>query len=88
MTQALIPTSEGAVVELLWVGRCANDIIRLNGEVAVKGTGKDFKNHVCFVIKINEDGLITRIDEYYNGAWDEGVQEGEYKVMRGSSLKL
>lgn len=40
------------------------------------------------VIKINGDGLVTRIDEYYNKAWDEGVQEDEYTVIRGSSLKL
>ena len=76
------------MVELLWVGRCTNDIVRPNGEIAVKGTGKDFKNHVCMVIKINGDGLVTRIDEYYNKAWDEGVQEDEYTVIRGSSLKL
>ncbi len=40
------------------------------------------------VIKVDEDGLITRIDEYYNKAWDEGVQENGYTVMKGLSLKL
>jgi len=54
----------------------------------VKGTGRDFKAHVCMVLKIDNDGLITRIDEYYNKAWDEGVPESEYNVVRGASLKL
>ena len=88
MLQALILTHQGAIVELLWVGCCANDIVRPDGEVVVKGTGKYFKNHVCMIVKVDEDGLITRIDEYYNKAWDEGVQEKEYTVMKGSSLKL
>lgn len=65
-----------------------NDIVRPDGEIAVKGTGKDFRAHVCMVLKIDNSGLITRIDEYYNRAWGEGVQESEYKVVRGASLKL
>lgn len=74
-------------MELLWVGNCKNDIVRPDGKVAVKASGKDFRNHVCMILKIRE-GVITRIDEYYNKAWDEGVEEGEYVVMRGGSLKL
>ena len=65
-----------------------NDIVRPDGKIAVKGTGKNFKAHVCMVLKIDDGGLITRIDEYYNRAWDEGVQESEYNVVRGASLKL
>ena len=76
------------MIEQLWVGRCANDIVRPDGELAVKGTGRDFKAHVCMILKIDNDGLITRIDEYYNKAWDQGVQEGEYRIVRGASLKL
>ena len=56
--------------------------MRPDGEVAVKGTGKNFKAHVCMVLKIDDDGLITRVDEYYNKRWDEGVVETEYKIMK------
>lgn len=75
------------MVELLWIGRCANDIIRPNGEIGVKASGKDFKNHVCFVMKIDDIGKIGRIDEYYNKAWDEGVHETQYVTIKGGSLK-
>jgi hypothetical protein len=85
--QAIISTPDGAVAEQLWIGRCANDIVRPDGQVAVKGTGKDFKAHVCMVLKIDEDGLITRIDEYYNRAWDEGIIDEQYKVIKGGYSK-
>ena len=39
------------------------------------------------VMKIDEDGLIERIDEYYNRRWDEGIPEADYFRMRGSGLK-
>lgn len=75
------------MLEQLWVGRCANDIVRPDGTVAVKASGKDFQCHVCMILKISQDGLIERIDEYYNRRWDDGVPENEYVPMRGSSMK-
>lgn len=75
------------MVEQLWIGRCANDIVRPDGTVAVKGTGKDFKCHTCFILKISQDGLITRIDEYYNKLWDDGIAEGGYTVVKGGSMR-
>jgi hypothetical protein len=39
------------------------------------------------VMEIDEQGLITRIDEYYNRRWDDGVRETEYVVLTGPSLK-
>jgi len=75
------------VVEQVWYGKCVNDIVRADGQVAVKASGKEFVCHVCFVMAIDEEGKITRIDEYYNRRWDEGVAEEEYMVMRGASNK-
>ena len=40
------------------------------------------------VMKISQDGLIERIDEYYNKRWDDGIPETDYVSMRGSSLKV
>ena len=71
----------------MWVGRLSNDIVRPDGQVVVKATGKDFRCHVCMVVEVDQDGLIRRIDEYYNKAWDDGVREAEYVVMKGGSLK-
>ena len=82
-----MPTEQGAVIEIVWIGRCANDIVRPDGAVAVKASGKDYTCHLCMYAQITEDGLIRRIDEYYNRQWDNGVAEGEYTVMRGGSLK-
>lgn len=61
--------------------------MRPNGEVAVKASGRVFECHVVMVMEIDEGGLVTRIDEYYNRRWDEGVREGEYAVVKGGSLK-
>lgn len=85
--KAIIPTEKGCVLEQVWVGRCANDIVRPNGEIAVKASGKDFKCHVCMVMEIDEEGKISRIDEYYTKRWDDGIGEEEYVVMKGESLK-
>ena len=83
----MTPTAGGAILEQVWIGRCANDIVRPDGEVAVKASGKDYKCHVCMVMKISEDGLIEKIDEYYNRRWDDGISDALYTVMRGESLK-
>ena len=75
------------MLEQVWVGRCTNDIVRPDGQVVVKASGKDFKCHVAMLVEINESGVITRINEYYNRRWDDGVLEQEYSVIRGSSMK-
>lgn len=75
------------MLEQVWVGRCSNDIIRPDGEVAVKASGKDFRCHVLMLIEIDDQGLITRIDEYYNKRWDDGIREREYTVLDGPSTK-
>jgi hypothetical protein len=70
----------------VWIGRCSNDIVRPDGQVAVKASGKDFKCHVCMIIEIDDNGQITRIDEYYNKKWDEGIREDRYAVLTGPSV--
>lgn len=85
--KAIIPTATGAILEQVWIGRHSNDLIRPNGEVAVQATGKDFRCHVCMVLQIDESGKFTRIDEYYNKHWEDGVHEQEYLVMKGASMQ-
>jgi len=85
--QSITPTSTGGILEQAWIGRQSNDIVRPDGAIAVKASGKDFKCHVCMIIQIDDLGKITRIDEYYNKQWDEGVREEEYLVLKGASLK-
>lgn len=75
------------MLEQVWHGKCANDIVRPDGEVAVKASGKEFVCHVCMVMEIGEDGKIGRIDEYYNRRWDDAIAEAEYAVMKGASRK-
>lgn len=38
-------------------------------------------------MQINQEGLITRIDEYYNKSWDDGVAADDYLIMKGPSMK-
>lgn len=78
-------TATGAVVEAIWIGRCKNDIVRPDGNVAVKANGEDFVCHVCFVMDIDPENGITKIDEYYSKAWWDGISEREYLVMGVSS---
>lgn len=110
------------MLEQVWVGNQANDIVRPDGQIAVKASGKDFNCHVCMVIKVDDSGRIvsriplrevwfivtkktaffalpgrkeilltdvsqTRIDEYYNKRWDDGIPEDQYTVLKGSGLK-
>ncbi|KAF2169557.1 hypothetical protein M409DRAFT_19969 [Zasmidium cellare ATCC 36951] len=79
--KSILPTADGAAVEQLWIGRCTNDIVRPDGSVVMRGSGKEFKSHVGFFVKISEAGKITRIDEYDHRYWDEGVHESSYKRM-------
>ncbi len=74
-------------MEQVWVGRQANDIVRPNGDIAVKASGKDFECHVCMIIAVDDGGRITRIDEYYNKKWDDGIREEKYFVLKGAGLK-
>ena len=53
----------------------------------MEASGKEFECHVCMVMKISEDGLIEKIDEYYNRRWDDGVPESSYTVIKGDSIK-
>ena len=82
-----MPTATGAVLEQVWVGRCSNDIVRPDGQIAVKASEKDFKCHVCMIFDIDQSGKIRRIDEYYNKRWDDGIHETEYAVLKGASLR-
>ncbi|GAM91155.1 hypothetical protein ANO11243_092020 [Dothideomycetidae sp. 11243] len=76
-------TARGAVFEQLWVGRMSNDIVGKDGVVRIKASGKEFECPVCMVMEIDDEGRITKIDEYYNKRWDEGVNPSGYTVMKG-----
>lgn len=39
------------------------------------------------VLEIDENGLVLKIDEYYNKRWDDGVDERDYVVMKGASIR-
>ena len=87
IAQAVHPSATGGVLEQTWHGRCSNDIVRPDGQVAVKANGREFVCHVCMVMKIDLEGRITRIDEYYTKIWADGIPDTQYTVMKGPSLK-
>lgn len=72
---------------MTWTGRTTNDIIRPDGQVAVKATGKDFVCHVMFLLDINDQGKIMKIGEFYNKQWDDNRSEADYSIIRGASLR-
>ena len=55
---------KGASVENVWHGTMKHDIVRPNGEIAVKASGRSFDTHVNMVSEMSEEGLITRINEF------------------------
>ncbi|KAF7196190.1 hypothetical protein HII31_02591 [Pseudocercospora fuligena] len=77
--KSLEVTATGAGVQQLWIGTCKNDIVRPDGKVVMKGSGRAFRNHVGFFLKIDDAGKITRIDEYDHRYWDEGKPEADYQ---------
>jgi hypothetical protein len=85
--QALHPTQSGAVLEAIWHGRCVNDLVRPNGETVIKAHGKEFENHVCFVLEIDDEGLIRTINEYFNRIFEDGVGIEKYQKITGASMK-
>ena len=86
--QALHPTPTGAVVEFIWYGKCVNDIVRPDGQIVAKAKGQEFTMHVCTVVEVNEEGKTTRVDDYYNKVWEDGIPQAEYVVMKGASIKV
>ena len=73
-------------MEQVWRGVCKNDIVRPDGTVVMKASGREFTSHVSFFLKVSPEGQITRIDEYDYRHWDEGRPEKEYTRV-GQSLK-
>ena len=77
-TVALQPTPTGAVVQLIERGVFARDILPKR-----KATGKRFACHVCFVLGINGEGKIERVDEYLPMDFDDGVDVDGYVKRDG-----
>lgn len=46
-------------------------------------SGKTFRANVLILLKINEEGKIQRVDEYYTATLDEGVDVEDYKLLDG-----
>lgn len=73
---------------MVWIGRQSNDIVRPNGDVAVRASASNFVCHVLMLLKVDdESGQILSIDEYYNKHWEDGIAEERYIEMVGASIK-
>ena len=44
-------------------------------------SGKSFQANVLILLRINDDGKIERVDEYYTATLDEGVDLKSYSLM-------
>ena len=77
-TYAISPTPHGAVVQLKFSGIFARDILP-----AREATQKRFLTHVCFVLGIDNEGKIEKVDEYLPMDFDDGKDVDGYKVRDG-----
>ncbi|KAL9117260.1 MAG: hypothetical protein Q9187_006206 [Circinaria calcarea] len=80
-TYGIQPTPTGAVVQLIFKGVFARDILP-----AREATGKRFATHVCFVLGIDEEGKIKKVDEYLPMDFDDGTDVDGYKVRDGRAV--
>lgn len=80
---AVLPTAEGVVLQLINKGIFARDMLPKR-----TATGKKYACHACYVLKVNSDGLIERVDEYQTMAFDDGVNIEEYSKRNGGVVKL
>ena len=86
-SQKLHVVPGGALIEAVWVGCCKNDIVRPDGQVAVKANGRDFVSAVCFCMEVDPVEGIRRIDEYYSKPWWDAIPVEEYTKVTGASMK-
>ncbi|MCJ1359047.1 MAG: hypothetical protein MMC33_009047 [Icmadophila ericetorum] len=77
-TYAISPTPHGAVIQLKFSGIFARDILP-----AREATQKRFLTHVCFVLGIDDEGRIEKVDEYLPMDFDDGKDVDGYKVRDG-----
>ena len=80
-TLAIQPTPTGAVVQLIFRGVFARDI--LPKRIA---TGKRFACHVCFVLGVDRERRIERVDEYLPMDFDDGMDVEGYRVRDGGEV--
>lgn len=80
---AVLPSAEGVVLQLINKGIFARDMLPKRA-----ATGKKYACHACYVLKVNSEGLIERVDEYQTMAFDDGVGIEEYSKRDGGAVKL
>jgi ketosteroid isomerase-like protein len=81
-TVAILPTAEGAVAQVINRGIFARDMLPKR-----KATGKRYACHACYVLRINAEGLVERVDEYQTMAFDDGVDIEGYSKRDGGPVK-
>ena len=78
----LLSTAEGVVVQLINKGVFTRDMLPKR-----KATGKKYACHACYVLKINAEGLVERVDEYQSMAFDDGVEIEGYLKRAGGPVE-
>jgi hypothetical protein len=78
-TKAVNITPTGCVIQFIGRGKFVGDVLTIR-----KGTGKNFAYQSCLVLDINDEGLVTKAEEYYSFLHDEGIEIDNY---RGFKLK-
>ena len=80
--QAIHVTSDGgAIFEHTSSGKFSHDLVRPSGELVQTASGKAFCFRGVIRLRIDEDGKITRVDEWYTRNWDASEDEGKYRVL-------
>ena len=76
-----ITADGGAIFEHTSTGRFSHDLVRPSGELVQKASGKAFRFSGVIRLRIDEEGKITRVDEWYSRNWDDGEDESQYRVL-------
>jgi len=51
-----------------------------------KASGKRYAFHACYVLNINKEGLVHRVEEYQTIAFDDGVEIEGYTKRDGGPV--
>ena len=68
-------------MQLIFKGVFARDILPKR-----KATGRRFACNACFVLGVDAEGRIERVDEYLPVDFDEGVEVGGYRIRDGGQI--
>jgi hypothetical protein len=82
-TKAVNVTPTGCVIQFIGRGTFSGDVRTFR-----RASGKTFAYQSCLVLDINDEGLVTKVEEYYSFLHGEGVEVEKYHQVKVMDTKM